>query len=744
MQAAQLALRRQRAMLDFEAGRLPDAEAALNGLIDTLRAGEAAAVRYELCRALLDRATVLSFAHRWREALADLHAGAETAAQLAPISARAVLVNVHQQRAKLYATRLSPFYDRQAAHQELARLRALGFANWWTEELAADLAYQEGDWQAAAQGYLRLAQALQAEGWTRGVAASRLRAGRALLELGRVVEAERELGAALAFFEAYGPPDLLAAAQIHSARLRLARGEAAPAWKLAQAALCLVEGAIRQFRALFDQQRFVVDKLPYYQYAFAIGLAAGGEAGVWRAWQVAERAKSFCLCQLVANADVPLFEGVDASLLARLKHLEAQLDACEAGQARASDAAARSRLHDDLVRLSQERDAVLTSLMRAHPRWAALRAPPPLDVQQALQALPPGWAALSYFWQERPSGAILHLFFAGRGDMPRHEQIPWAADEVAALDEARRRLRQLPADQLWSVEELLPSHLVPKIWPDELCTWLHGRRSLLISPHGRLRATPLHALPLASGGCLVQHSGVQYIPTLGLLALARPSQPSSRVLLMGCERDGFGSPPLPEVPQELARLRAIWEARPGVIVTACECTPSTRFGAQLPGPERWREFGILHFACHGIFDAERPLDARLRLGQEALRASELFGVKLDAALACFSACDVGGQAEQLDGLDLAGDEWLGLAMPLLYAGARTLLVSLWPANSEQAVAFMEELHRQLSWGHPLAEAFRLAVVDVQDSPVAYWANWYVAGLPTEAPALAPASAEERT
>jgi hypothetical protein len=108
-------------------------------------------------------------------------------------------------------------------------------------------------------------------------------------------------------------------------------------------------------------------------------------------------------------------------------------------------------------------------MMRDTPRWATLRTPPPLDVRQTLQSLPPGWAGLSYFWQEQPSGSVLHLFYAGRGDMPRHLSIAWLEGEVAALDEAHCSLRWMPTDELWSVEEILPSSLVPKVLPGDLC-----------------------------------------------------------------------------------------------------------------------------------------------------------------------------------------------------------------------------------------------------------------------------------
>jgi hypothetical protein len=38
---------------------------------------------------------------------------------------------------------------------------------------------------------------------------------------------------------------------------------------------------------------------------------------------------------------------------------------------------------------------LLTGVMRATPRGPALRTPPPLDVRQTLQSLPPGWGWLS-------------------------------------------------------------------------------------------------------------------------------------------------------------------------------------------------------------------------------------------------------------------------------------------------------------------------------------------------------------
>src|SRR5688572_12217610 len=97
---AQLVLARQRAMLDFEDGELAAAEISLDRVIADLR-NATPATPYELGRALLDRATVLTTANRWSDALRDVNECESLARNLAPVTSRSLLVNVYQQRVKL-------------------------------------------------------------------------------------------------------------------------------------------------------------------------------------------------------------------------------------------------------------------------------------------------------------------------------------------------------------------------------------------------------------------------------------------------------------------------------------------------------------------------------------------------------------------------------------------------------------------------------------------------------------------
>jgi CHAT domain-containing protein len=109
----------------------------------------------------------------------------------------------------------------------------------------------------------------------------------------------------------------------------------------------------------------------------------------------------------------------------------------------------------------------------------------------------------------------------------------------------------------------------------------------------------------------------------------------------------------------------------------------------------------------------------------------LFSAHLGNARVFLSACSLGRQEDGF-GKPTAGDEWIGLYLPIFYSGAQQLLVSLYDADSETAMRVMVDLHASLSKGLALAAAFQSAIKGAIDEgrPPALWANWYLVGLPT--------------
>jgi CHAT domain-containing protein len=93
-------------------------------------------------------------------------------------------------------------------------------------------------------------------------------------------------------------------------------------------------------------------------------------------------------------------------------------------------------------------------------------------------------------------------------------------------------------------------------------------------------------------------------------------------------------------------------------------------------------------------------------GQEdgILRASEIFNLDLNADLVTLSACRTGL------GKVVRGEGMIGLTRAILYAGASSVLVSLWEVNDLAAPVLMKSFYTNLRNGQSVAEALREAKI----------------------------------
>ena len=92
-----------------------------------------------------------------------------------------------------------------------------------------------------------------------------------------------------------------------------------------------------------------------------------------------------------------------------------------------------------------------------------------------------------------------------------------------------------------------------------------------------------------------------------------------------------------------------------------------------------------------------------------------------------AACDTGrGEA-------IAGEGLIGLTRALQYAGARSIIASLWTADDQSTLTLMVAFHRNLRHGLAKDEALRQAMASVRDDPRSahpyYWAAFYLTGDP---------------
>jgi CHAT domain-containing protein len=123
---------------------------------------------------------------------------------------------------------------------------------------------------------------------------------------------------------------------------------------------------------------------------------------------------------------------------------------------------------------------------------------------------------------------------------------------------------------------------------------------------------------------------------------------------------------------------------------------------------RLRGYAVLHFATHGLLDPQRPMQSALALarddlpdplervlaGQPAytgrLTAGQVMAQwQLDAELVTLSACQTGL------GKYSGGEGYLGFSQAFFLAGARSLLLSLWPVDDTATALLMTRFYENL-------------------------------------------------
>src|SRR6185436_7578444 len=270
---------------------------------------------------------------------------------------------------------------------------------------------------------------------------------------------------------------------------------------------------------------------------------------------------------------------------------------------------------------------------------------------------------------------------------------------------------------------------------------------LLILPDG-----PLHRLPF---GALIRDTDRrQYLTewkpvhtalsltVYGTLRATRREPSRSAVAVEPAQLVAFGDPHYPKAPapsedtrdpflRNLRDLRSFhWTALPYTrreVERIAETYPEARlFLGEDAIEERAKAVGrdvrVLHFATHGYLDDRAPLDSALVLtipeelppGRDngLLQVWEIFeGVRLDADLVVLSACD------SALGRELSGEGLIGLTRAFQYAGARSVVASLWSVSDQATAELMARFHRHYAAGISKDEALRQAQIELIRQPI---------------------------
>ena len=418
------------------------------------------------------------------------------------------------------------------------------------------------------------------------------------------------------------------------------------------------------------------------------------------AFAIAEGSKSRLLTGLLGRSDLPAPAILPAELVEQERALTGRLNALDAAALARHGQTATTEEETPRLKLLEERQALLEQLQAL---WQKMETVDPRasDYVALRRGDRPSWEDLSRLAESLgPQTALLSLFTTGQRILLFVLRAGWerpqAVEASLPLDELRyvylanyedeilhrssHRQAGRPLTHRWRG---LGRPLLSPVLP-----YLEGITHLVIAPAGWFHLLPLHALDLdGSGETLLDRCAVSYVPALGLLERLRRREPAvaGKAVVLG-----YTPADLTTRRGQVERQLFLGEAQ--AVAQQMGVRPLLDREATAP---RLREaladqtLRLVHLSCHGHFDPADPLRSGVLLADGLFTARQWMELRFRAGLVTLSACGTG-----LTGF-LGGDELAGLSQALLYAGASSLLVSLWSVDALTTAFLMVDFYRRL-------------------------------------------------
>jgi CHAT domain-containing protein len=482
------------------------------------------------------------------------------------------------------------------------------------------------------------------------------------------------------------------------ARIAVREGDAAGAIERLEKAVDAIELQRSTIDAESARIGFVGDKQAVYHQLVALLVQSGDGAA---ALGYVERAKARALVDMLAGQGE---FSAPAGGAERVRELLAAADLPGAG-ARDLESPAQSSIARRSAALARRAE-----LAQAAPELSSLVTVSASDASALQQLLPADETLLEYFY----AGDELYAFVATRESLSAARLD--AKGLQADVAEFRRAIQEPGVARWKEPASRLYARLVAPI-RGQLRT-----RNLLIVGHGALHYLPFNALHDGSA-FLIESYSIRLLPAATVLKFLKGGGTDKPGTLLA-----FGNPDLGNRRLDLAFAQKEAEE---VAKTMPRSRALVRQDASRAAFRKYSpDFRFIHIASHGEFDPEKPLASSLLLAPTAdddghLTVSDLYAMRMDADLVTLSACETGL------GKVASGDDVVGLTRGFLYAGARTIVASLWQVDDRATSDLMTAFYRSLGKGQTKREALRAAEREQlakQPHPF-FWAAFQLTGSP---------------
>jgi CHAT domain-containing protein len=367
-------------------------------------------------------------------------------------------------------------------------------------------------------------------------------------------------------------------------------------------------------------------------------------------------------------------------------------------------------VHNELVNTGNTRSIVIKmndQLRQQVPELASLISVTSMSVAEIQKLIPADETLVEYYYTDK----YLFIFIlTSQGLSAVRLDSGHVADDI-------KNFRTAIENTSSSAHEQLAMHLF-----NLLIKPIEGSLSssrLIIVPHGALHYLPFYAL-YDGKDYLIERYSIRMLPSASMFKYLQRNKSEKPGDILA-----FGNPDLRD--QKYNLVNAENEA-----VSVSKTLPRSKFFLRKDATEtalkKYGEgFSYIHFATHGEFDADKPLNSALLLTADSesdgrLTVDKLYSMKLNADLVTLSACETGL------GKIANGDDVVGLTRGFLYAGSSSIVASLWKVDDLATSTLMTSFYEALKKTDK-REALRLAQLQNKKTyphPY-YWASFQLTG-----------------
>ena len=502
-------------------------------------------------------------------------------------------------------------------------------------------------------------------------------------------------------------------------KIQLAQSDTPGARDSFRRAIAELESLRENIHADYLRMVFLNDKLDIYQSHVRLTLDLADSESLRECFQTVERAKSRTLVDLLFRNDTPpVASAMEHSIAARIRVARGELAAIYR-QIKERETELKGSAQE-LRKEARKKESRMIQLSRELPSnpsgFAAPGTALPASLDEIQASLPMGTALVEYYIVDGQIVAFAvtrHSF-----TVARH-----LADEESArqvFDLFRFQLSKYTVGQARTqpfdlrTTDVTIHHLqrLYQMLVQPLEAALVNVRSIVFVPHDFLHYLPFHALH--DGKCyLMDRFEISVAPnaTLYRASTEAAAPTTNQALLLG-----ITDPRNPHMAREIALLKNMF---PGAHV---------RMDAEATYDRLCKEAltaSWIHIASHGNFRQDSPMFSSIELGDSQLSLFDVYNLKTSAQLVTLSGCGTGMNSI------VAADELLGLVRGFLFAGARSLLVSLWDVDDQATAELMRQFYSSAARGRTFVDSLRSAMLAVREThphPF-YWAPFVLLGDP---------------